>query len=86
MAAASGSRVVLPDLFRGESWPVDNMPPREGRAALTAWVQARGNLEKQVRPALLAVVNKVKEEGAVKIGVSDIRRLYYDWPQIDSLC
>lgn len=70
LAAASGFRVVLPDLFRGESWPVDNMPPKEGRAALTAWVQARGNWEKQIRPALVAVINKVKQEGAVKIGVS----------------
>lgn len=70
LAAASGFRVVLPDLFRGESWPVDNMPPKEGRQALTAWVQARGNWEKQIRPAVEATIAKVKEEGAVKIGVS----------------
>lgn len=86
LAAASGHRVVLPDLFRGESWPVDNMPPREGRAALTAWVQARGNWEKQVQPALLAVVKRVKAEGAVKIGVSATRRLYHDRSHPDGLC
>ncbi|CAK7213532.1 hypothetical protein SCUCBS95973_001825 [Sporothrix curviconia] len=68
LAATYGCRVVLPDLFRGESWPVDNMPPKEGPAALTAWVQARGNWEAQIRPALVAVVNKAKEEGAQKLG------------------
>ncbi|CAK7204858.1 hypothetical protein SEUCBS139899_007620 [Sporothrix eucalyptigena] len=68
LASTYGCRVVLPDLFRGESWPVENMPPKEGQAVLSAWVQARGNWEAQIRPALVAVVNKVKEEGAEKIG------------------
>ncbi|OAA58651.1 Dienelactone hydrolase [Niveomyces insectorum RCEF 264] len=67
LAATYRCRVVLPDFFRGETWPLDNMPPKEGRAVLSAWVQKRGNWD-VIRPALLAVVDRVKADGATKLG------------------
>ncbi len=68
LAKVSGYRVVIPDFFRGASWPVDNMPPKEGREFLSAWIQERGTWEK-IRPSLLATVERLKADGATSLGV-----------------
>jgi hypothetical protein len=49
--------------------PIENMPPKEGRPFLRAWIHARGSRDK-MRPALLATVNKVRQDGATTVGVS----------------
>jgi len=69
LAKTCGYRVVVPDFFRGTAWDVNNMPPREGRQALTAWIQEVGSWEK-IRPGLLAVVRRLRADGAESIGVS----------------
>lgn len=69
LAQRCGYKIVVPDFFRGKAWDVNNMPPREGRQVLNAWIQEVGSWEK-VRPTLLAVVEKLKREGATSIGVS----------------
>lgn len=69
LAKSSGYRVVLPDFFRGQSWPVDNIPPKEGRPFLNKWIQSVGSWEK-VRPGLLATIEYLKANGVTTIGVS----------------
>ena len=70
LATTYGCRVLIPDIFRGDSWPVDNMPPKEGFEALTSWVQAHGQYEGLIQPALKALVSKLKADGVQKLGVS----------------
>ena len=64
----TGYRIVLPDFFRGKPWDVNNMPPREGRPALNAWIQDAGSWEK-VGPVLKAAVELVNREDPVAVGV-----------------
>lgn len=69
LAKVTGYRIVVPDFFRGQSWPVDNIPPKEGRPFLNAWIQNIGSWEK-VRPGLLATLSLVQKDGAKSVGVS----------------
>jgi hypothetical protein len=68
LARSSSYRIVIPDFFRGVSWPVDNIPAKEGRPFLNNWIQDIGSWEK-IRPSLLAVVEALKAEGVTSIGV-----------------
>lgn len=74
LARVTGYRIVVPDFFRGQSWQVDNIPPKEGRPYLNAWIQNIGSWEK-VRPGLLATLELVQKDGAVSIGVRVPQRL-----------
>lgn len=62
-------RIVIPDLFRGQGWSTDNIPPKEGRPVLDAWIQRVGSWER-VRPGLLEIVQCLRKDGARSIGVS----------------
>jgi dienelactone hydrolase len=68
LATQCGYRIVVPDFFRGLQWDVENIPPREGRPVLDAWIQKVGSWE-IVRPDLLAVVQRLKDDGAITIAV-----------------
>jgi dienelactone hydrolase len=68
LAEKLGCQVFMPDFFRGDSWPVENMPPKEGRPYLNAWVQERGSWDK-VQPDLLATVKYLKDEGKTSLVV-----------------
>jgi len=68
LAAQSGYRIVVPDFLRGQHWDTDNIPPREGRPVLDAWIQKVGSWEK-IRPDLLEVVQRLKDDGATTIAV-----------------
>lgn len=69
LAKLSGNRILLPDFFRGKSWPVDNIPPKEGRPFLNNWIQTVGSWEK-IRPSLLATIEYLKANNTNVIGVS----------------
>jgi hypothetical protein len=58
----------MPDLFRGRGWKTDNVPPKEGRPAMQAYIQSIGAWE-IVRPDLLATVEWLKGDGKSEIGV-----------------
>lgn len=70
MASICGYRIVIPDFFRGQGWSTDNIPPKEGRPVLDAWIQSAGSWEK-VRPGLLETVKCIRNDGATSIAVSD---------------
>jgi hypothetical protein len=67
-----GYKIIVPDFFGGKPWDVDNIPPREGRPALDAWIQEVGSWEK-VRPTLITVVERLRQEGATSIGVGTLQ-------------
>jgi len=69
LAQQNGYKIFVPDFFGGKSWDIDNIPPREGRPALNAWIQEVGSWEK-VRPILIAVVERLRKKEATSIGVS----------------
>ena len=69
LAQQNGYKIIVPDFFGGKPWEIDNIPPREGRPALDAWIQEIGSWEK-VRPILIAVVERLRREGATSMGVS----------------
>lgn len=68
LASKSGLKIVIPDFFHGDGWDPSNIPPKEGRPALDAWIQKAGSLE-AVQPVLNAAVAHVKSQGATAIGV-----------------
>lgn len=68
LAQQCGYKIIVPDFFRGKPWDINNIPPREGRPALNAWIQEAGAWV-TVRPALIAVVERLRREGAISIGV-----------------
>jgi hypothetical protein len=49
----------MPDFFRGKAWATDNIPPKEGRAAMQAHIQSIGSWD-LVRPDLLATIAYLK--------------------------
>jgi hypothetical protein len=59
---------MMPDFFRGKGWKTDNVPPKEGRPAMQAYIQSIGSWE-IVRPDLLSVVEQLKKEGKTSVGV-----------------
>ncbi|KAK4690387.1 hypothetical protein P7C71_g6389, partial [Lecanoromycetidae sp. Uapishka_2] len=67
LAAKTGYSIIIPDFFAGDGWDPNNIPPKEGRAALNAWIQRVGAWEK-VGPVLEAVVEQVRKSGAEAIG------------------
>ena len=68
LAKECGYTIVMPDFFRGKGWKTDNIPPKEGRPAMQAYIQSIGSWE-IVRPDLLSVVAYLKNEGKTSIGV-----------------
>lgn len=63
-----GYKIVMPDFFRGKAWDPDNIPPREGRPFLNAWIQEIGSYEK-VRPGLFATIEWMKSQGCEELSV-----------------
>jgi hypothetical protein len=37
-----GFQIYVPDIFRGKGWKTDNIPPREGRAAMQTYIKEIG--------------------------------------------
>ena len=71
LAKQCGYQVAVPDFFRGWSWDVDNIPPKEGRPFLNARIQERGSWD-LVKPDLLEVVKYLTLDGKTSLGVSTI--------------
>jgi len=67
LAQKCGFTIAMPDFFRGKGWKTDNIPPKEGRPAMQAYIQSIGSWE-LVRPDLLATIEFLKEEGKTSIG------------------
>ena len=59
----------MPDFFRGKGWKTDNIPPKEGRPAMQAYIQSIGSWE-LVRPDLVATIEFLRGERMVDSGVS----------------
>jgi dienelactone hydrolase len=72
LAKELGYQVAVPDFFRGWSWDVDNIPPKEGRPFLNARIQERGSWD-LVRPDLLEVIKYLQSDGKTSLGVSETR-------------
>lgn len=67
LARECGYTIVMPDFFRGRGWKTDNIPPKEGRDAMQAYIQSIGSWE-ILRPDFLQVVEHLKSEGKTSIG------------------
>lgn len=59
----------MPDFFRGNGWKTDNIPPKEGRPAMQAYIQSIGAWE-IIRPDLLATIEYLNGERKTELGVS----------------
>jgi dienelactone hydrolase len=68
LAQECGYLIAMPDFFRGKGWKTDNIPAKEGRAVMQAYIQSIGSWE-IVRADLLAVVKYSRERGKRRIGV-----------------
>jgi hypothetical protein len=60
--------IAMPDFFRGKGWDTTNVPPKEGRPAMQAYIQSVGAWE-IIKPDLAATVEWLKGEGRDDIGV-----------------
>jgi dienelactone hydrolase len=69
LAQKCGCTIAMPDFFRGKAWKTDNIPPKEGRPAMQAYIQSIGSWE-IVKPDLVATIEFLRGEGMVDIGVS----------------
>jgi hypothetical protein len=58
----------MPDFFRGKGWKTDNVPPKEGRPAMQAYMQSIGSWD-IIAPDLKAAVEYIKQNGRSSIGV-----------------
>ncbi|CZR51328.1 uncharacterized protein PAC_01203 [Phialocephala subalpina] len=67
LAQQCGFQVLLPDFFRGKGWDMNDMPPKEGREKMQAYIQSIGSWE-IVGPDLLATVEHLKRQGVESIG------------------
>ena len=68
LAQKCGLTIAMPDFFRGKGWKADNIPPKEGRPAMQAYIHSIGSWE-LVRPDLVATIEFLRGEGMVDIGV-----------------
>jgi len=64
--ASVGYRVILPDFFRGEPWPLDQFPIQD-MSVLSAWMGKQSEWS-HVGPIFEAATAFLKADGAIKIG------------------
>jgi len=68
LAQRLGYQIVIPDLFRGRGWETSDMPPKEGREKMQAYIQSIGAWE-VIRSDLRATVTWLERKGRTDIGV-----------------
>lgn len=68
LAQRLGYQIVIPDLFRGRGWETSDMPPKEGREKMQAYIQSIGAWE-VIRSDLRATVTCLESKGRTDIGV-----------------
>ncbi|KAE8444196.1 hypothetical protein EG329_000793 [Mollisiaceae sp. DMI_Dod_QoI] len=67
LAQQCNSTILLPDFFRGRGWDTNDIPPKEGREKMQAYIQSIGSWE-IVGPDLLVAVSYLRERGVGSIG------------------
>jgi len=67
LAKQCGYTILLPDFFRGKGWDTNDIPPKEGREKMQAYIQSIGSWE-IVGPDLLAAVSYLRERNVQSIG------------------